>query len=56
MYCVKSSQTIEEVIKKSRFIGIIIPCDTENKFLFLTHLILSHFIMLSLAYTCFQKC
>lgn len=31
MYCVKSSQTIEEVIKKSRFIGVIIPCETEDK-------------------------
>ena len=31
MYCVKSPQTIEDVIKKSRFIGIIIPCETEDK-------------------------
>jgi len=31
MYCVKSPQTIEEIIKKSRFIGIIIPCETEDK-------------------------
>lgn len=30
MYCVKSAQTIEDTIKKSRFIGIIIPCETEN--------------------------
>ena len=31
MYCVKSSQTIEDIIKKSRFIGVIIPCETEDK-------------------------
>ena len=30
MYCIKSSQRIEEIIKKSRFIGIITPCKTEN--------------------------
>lgn len=30
MYCVKSPLTIEDTIKKSRFIGIIIPCQTEN--------------------------
>ncbi len=30
MYRVKLSQTIEEVVKKSRFIGIIIPCETEE--------------------------
>lgn len=29
MYCVKSGQTIEETIKKSRFIGIITPCQSE---------------------------
>ncbi len=33
MYCVKSLQTTEEVIKKSRFIGIITPCETEDKVL-----------------------
>lgn len=31
MYCVKSSLTIEDTIKKSRFIGILIPCQTENE-------------------------
>jgi len=30
MYCAKSAQTIEEFIKKSRFIAIITPCDTED--------------------------
>ena len=29
MYCVKSRQVIEENIKKSRFIGIIVPCTSE---------------------------
>ena len=31
MYCVKTAQTIEDTIKKSRFIGIIIPCQTEKE-------------------------
>jgi putative IMPACT (imprinted ancient) family translation regulator len=31
--CVKSRQTIEEVIKKSRFIGVIVPCADENEVL-----------------------
>lgn len=31
MNCVKSSQIIEAMIKKSRFIGIIIPCEGEDK-------------------------
>lgn len=30
MYCVKSTQTIEDTIKKSRFIGIVIPCINEQ--------------------------
>ncbi len=29
MHCVKSEQTIEDTIKKSRFIGFITPCDNE---------------------------
>ena len=29
VYCVKSGQTIEETIKKSRFIGVITPCQSE---------------------------
>jgi len=31
VYCVKTTQTIEDTIKKSRFIGIIIPCQTEKE-------------------------
>ncbi len=31
MYCVKTTQTIEDTIKKSRFTGIIIPCQTEKQ-------------------------
>jgi len=31
--CVKSRQTIEEIIKKSRFIGVIIPCANEYEVL-----------------------
>lgn len=31
MYCVKSSQAIEDTIKKSRFIGVVIPCSTERE-------------------------
>ena len=34
MYCVKSRQTIEETIKKSRFIGIVVPCSNEQEALF----------------------
>jgi len=30
MYCVKSKFTIEDSIKKSRFIGVIMPCANEN--------------------------
>ena len=30
MYCVNKSQTSEETIKKSRFIGMIMACDSEN--------------------------
>ena len=33
MYCVKSRQVIEEIIKKSRFIGVIVPCVSENEVL-----------------------
>jgi len=33
MYCVKTNQIIEDTIKKSRFIGIIIPCQTEKQVL-----------------------
>ena len=31
MYCIKSSQCCEEVIKKSRFIAIISPCHSETE-------------------------
>ena len=31
MHCVKTTQTIEDTIKKSRFIGIIMPCQTEKE-------------------------
>ncbi|MCF7987210.1 MAG: IMPACT family protein [Methylovulum sp.] len=31
MYCVKSQQYIEDQIKKSRFIGIIAPCNHEQE-------------------------
>ena len=31
MHCVKTIVTIEDIIKKSRFIGSIIPCQTENE-------------------------
>lgn len=30
MYCIKSPANFEELIKKSRFIGVIVPCTTEN--------------------------
>ena len=29
MHCVKSEQTIEDTIKKSRFIGFVAPCENE---------------------------
>jgi uncharacterized YigZ family protein len=31
MHCVKSVQSCEEIIKKSRFIGVIVPCATEQQ-------------------------
>jgi uncharacterized YigZ family protein len=31
MHCVKSEQTIEDTIKKSRFIGVITPCSSETE-------------------------
>lgn len=31
MYCVTKPFCTEEIIKKSRFIGILIPCQTENE-------------------------
>ncbi len=31
MYCVKSKRIIEDTIKKSRFIGIVVPCHSENE-------------------------
>ncbi len=31
MHCVKTPVTIEDTIKKSRFIGYIIPCQTEKE-------------------------
>ena len=30
MYCVKSTHRCEEIIKKSRFIGLITPCENEQ--------------------------
>jgi uncharacterized YigZ family protein len=33
MNCIKSTQSIEEIIKKSRFIGIITPCADEREVL-----------------------
>ncbi|MGZ8194860.1 MAG: IMPACT family protein [Methylosarcina sp.] len=43
MYCVKSRQIIEDTIKKSRFIGVIIPCDSEQDVMrHLYHLHLEH--------------
>lgn len=33
MHCVKSTVTIEDTIKKSRFIGIVIPCQSEKEIL-----------------------
>ena len=34
MNCVKAKQIIEESIKKSRFIGVIVPCADESEVLF----------------------
>ncbi len=31
MYCVKTTYAIENTIKKSRFIGLIIPCQTKQE-------------------------
>ncbi|MDO8939040.1 MAG: YigZ family protein [Methylicorpusculum sp.] len=31
MYCVKAGQTVEETLKKSRFIGIVSPCANEHE-------------------------
>lgn len=31
VYCVKSSRTIEDTIKKSRFIGIVMPCRSDRE-------------------------
>ena len=31
MNCVRATQTVEETIKKSRFIGVIIPCENETE-------------------------
>ncbi len=43
MQCVKSEQTVEDTIKKSRFIGIIAPCSSEkNSLLILQQLHLAH--------------
>jgi uncharacterized YigZ family protein len=33
MNCVKAKHSLEEIIKKSRFIGVIIPCADENEIL-----------------------
>ncbi|MCK5897651.1 MAG: YigZ family protein [Methylococcales bacterium] len=30
MYCINTEKTIEETIKKSRFIGMVLPCESEN--------------------------
>lgn len=43
MYCVKTRHTIEDTIKKSRFIGVIIPCaDEQEVMLALKNLHLEH--------------
>ncbi|MGR8979324.1 MAG: IMPACT family protein [Gammaproteobacteria bacterium] len=43
MYCVKNRQTIEDTIKKSRFIGFIAPCrDEQDIMLNLKNLSLEH--------------
>jgi uncharacterized YigZ family protein len=31
MYCVNTSLTVEDTVKKSRFIGMLIPCQTEQE-------------------------
>lgn len=31
MYCVNTSFTVEDTVKKSRFIGMLIPCQTEEE-------------------------
>lgn len=31
MHCVKTTAIIEDTIKKSRFIGILIPCQSESE-------------------------
>jgi len=31
MYCVQAHQTIEDILKKSRFIGILTPCLSESE-------------------------
>jgi len=33
MNCVRAKQSTEEIIKKSRFIGVIVPCADENEVL-----------------------
>ena len=33
MYCIKSRQVVEDTIKKSRFIGVIVPCINELEIL-----------------------
>ena len=35
MYCVKSERVVEDIIKKSRFIGVIAPCTSEADALYL---------------------
>lgn len=43
MYCVKSKQIIEDTIKKSRFIGVLVPCANEPEALLnLKNLYLEH--------------
>ncbi len=31
MFCLKSAHSSEEIIKKSRFIGVLTPCNSENE-------------------------
>ena len=31
MYCINNEQTTEETLKKSRFISVIVPCDSEKR-------------------------
>ncbi|MCK5924437.1 MAG: YigZ family protein [Methylococcales bacterium] len=33
MYCINTKKTIEETIKKSRFIGVVLPCESKNSVL-----------------------